>query len=127
MNDVQSVFLRGVEEGCLSVDIFLLEIESLLEQQFQTFEFAISADVEEDGLLVVVFEVGVGSVVDEEFHYFVGLLVVDEDGREVECGLAGLGLEPVDEDAVVLGQETFDLVDGAGWGEEYQHFMAMAN
>ena len=80
MNDVQSVFLGGVEEGCLSVDIFLLEVESLLEQQFQAFEFAISADVEEDGLLVVVFEVGVGSVVDEEFHYFVGLLVVDEDG-----------------------------------------------
>ena len=127
MNDVQSIFLRGIEEGCLSVYILLLQVEALLEKQFETFEFAISADVEEDGLLVVIFEVGVGSVVDEEFHDFVGLLVVDEDGWEVECGLTGLGLEAVDEDTVVLGQEAFDLFDAAGWGEEYQHFMAIAN
>ena len=53
--------------------------------------------------------------------------MIDEDSWEVECGLAGLGLESIDEDAVILGQEAFDFIDGAGWGDKYQHFMEIAN
>lgn len=73
--------------------------------------------------MVAIFEVGIGSVVDEQLHDFIALLVVDEDGREVEGGLAGLSFETIDDDGVIVSQEIVDFVDGAGFRDRYQHLM----
>lgn len=39
--------------------------------------------------------------------------MVDQDGRHVQGGLTGLGLEAVDDGVAVLLQVAVDLLDGA--------------
>lgn len=77
--------------------------------------------------MVAVLEEGVGAVVDEQLHDFEALLVVDEDGGEVEGGLASLRLQAVHQDGVVLLQELLDHVQRAEWLSPYQHFIAITN
>lgn len=108
MYNVESIFLSGVVEGSLSVDILIVEVESLIEQQIQALLLALPADIEEDGLLVIILEVGICAMLNQQLHEFVGLLVIDEYGSEVEGRLPGLRLQPVDDDRVVLSQEAVD-------------------
>ena len=127
MYDVHPVLLSSIEERCLSVYIVFLQTESLLKQQVQTFFLAVPADVEEHGLLVTVLEVRVGPMVDQQLHDFIGLLVIDEDSREVKCGLPGLRLQSVDQNGLVLSQKPLDLVESTEYTMLYRQLMAMAN
>lgn len=108
MYDVESIFLGGVVEGSLPVDILIIEVESLLEQEIQALLLALPADIEEDGLLVIILEVCIRAMLNKQLHEFVRLLVIYEYGSEVERRLAGLRLQPVDDDRVVLSQEAVD-------------------
>lgn len=108
MYDVESIFLGGVVEGSLPVDILIVEVESLLEQQIQALLLALPADIEEDGLLVIILEMCIRAMLNKQLHELVRLLVIYEYGGEVERRLAGLRLQPVDDDRVVLSQEAVD-------------------
>ncbi len=96
----------------MPVHILVLEAQAFFEEEIETLDFAFSTDIEEDCLLVAIFEVGVGAVADEELHDGVGYFVVDQDRREIKGRLAGLGFEAIDDDGLVFIEETFDFVDG---------------
>ena len=59
------------------------QIESGLKEQIQAFLFALSANVEKDSLLIIIFEVSVGPVIHKELHKLIGLFVVYQNGREI--------------------------------------------
>jgi len=113
MDYVQSVLLSRVEQRGLAVDVFVLQTHPLVQEQVQTLFLAFPADVEQDGLLIAVLEVGVGSEADKQFHDVVRYFVVDEDGGEIEGWLPGLRFEPIDDNGVVFVEQAFDLFDGA--------------
>ena len=83
MNNVQPIFLSCVEQWCLPVNILIIQIESRLKEQIQAFLFALSANVEKDSLLIIIFEVSVGPVIHKELHKLIGLFVVYQNGREI--------------------------------------------
>lgn len=125
LDDIQPVLLGRVVKRGLPVQVALVQVEPPLQQEIQALLLPVAADVEQNGLLKVVLEVGIGAVVDEELHDFVRLLVVDEAGGEVEGGLSRLGFEPVDDNGVVVVEVVLDFVHIAEWWGKYQHLMAM--
>ena len=109
MNDVESILFGGIEKWGLPINIILFKIESLLNKEVKTFFFAISADVEENGLLVAIFEVWVSSIVNKKFHDLIWLFVIDENSWEVECGLPSLSLKAVHKYSIILCKKPLDL------------------
>ena len=77
MDYVQSVLLRSVEQSSLSVDVLVVQVQACLQQQLQTFLLPLTAYVEQDGLLVVVLEVRIGTMTHQQLHQLVRLLMVD--------------------------------------------------
>ena len=65
MNNVEAIFFGCVKERSLSIDILLFKIESFLKKEVKTFLLSISADIKQNCLLVAIFEVRVGSIVNE--------------------------------------------------------------
>ena len=86
----------------------------MLNQKIQTFFLTISANIEEDSLLVAIFEVRISSIVDKQFHDLIRKFVIDKDGRKVESGLPGLSLESIDKYAIVFLEKSFDFLDCTG-------------
>ena len=80
MDNVQPVFLGCVEERSLTVDILVIEAQACFEEQVEALLLAFPADIEEDCLLIVIFEVRVGSMLDEKSHQIEGLFMVYEYG-----------------------------------------------
>jgi len=63
MNDVDSVLFGHIKEWSLPVNIFIIQRKPMVEQQIQTLLLSLSTDVKQDSLLIIIFEMGVGSVV----------------------------------------------------------------
>ena len=109
VDDIDSIFLSRIVERCLAIQIGIVKVQAPLEQEIQAPLLAIPTDIEKNSLLKIIFEVGVGSVLDEQLHDFIGLLVVNETGGEVEGRLAGLSFEPVDNDRIVFVEVLLDF------------------
>ena len=88
---------------------------------------SVSADIKENSLLIAIFEVRIGSIIDEQFHDLERLFLIDEYGRKVECGLPGLRLKSIDKYAVILLKKPSDFLVGTAYRDRYQHLIATAN
>lgn len=54
----------------------------------------------------------VGSVTDQQFHYFVGYLMIYQNRGEIKGRLSGLRLQSIDNNRIIFLQQSFDLIDG---------------
>lgn len=97
MYDIDSVLLGDIEQRSLAVDVLFIKRKPMVQKQVKAFLLSLSADIKKDGLLIIVFEMRVGAVVQKQFHNFIRLLMIDENSGNVESGLPGLGFESVDD------------------------------
>lgn len=102
VDNVEPVLLGDIVQGSLTVQVGLVQVHTVLEQQLQTLSFAFAAHIKQNRLFDSVLEVVVGAVLQQQLHDLVGLLGISQHGGEVEGGLPELGLQPVDDDGVVL-------------------------
>jgi hypothetical protein len=69
--DVNSVLLSDIEQRSLAINILFIKREAMIQKQIKAFLLSLSADIKKDSLLVIVFEMRVGAVVQKQFHDFV--------------------------------------------------------
>lgn len=89
-HNIETILADGVEERGLSVDINLVQTESMAQEYLCTLVLSFPADVEEDGLIVIVFVFGVGAVANQQLDELRRTVVRGEQRSEIERGLPKL-------------------------------------
>jgi hypothetical protein len=82
----------------------------------------LSADVEEDSLLVEIFMFDAGPVADQQFYQLSGGIVSRNEGCEVEGGLSELCLDLVHDGGVGSFQYLLDCLDRTALRKEVLAF-----
>ena len=104
------LILFYIEQRSLAINILFIKREAMIQKQIKAFLLSLSADIKKDSLLVIVFEMRVGAVVQKQFHNFVWLLMINEDGRNIKSGLPGLSFESIDDGWSILFEVSMDFV-----------------
>ncbi len=113
MNNINPILFRHIKQRRLSINIFLIQRQPITQQQVQTLLLPLTTDIKQHRLLVVVFEMRICRMLQQQFHYLIRLLMVDQYCRHVQGRLPRLCLQSVDYRRAELLYVTLDLVNSA--------------
>ena len=108
VQQTQLIFAGSIKERRLSVHVLIIEVKPVFNQVLTASDFTIPADVEKDGLVVLIFVLGIGAKLNQDLHHFETVLVGGSGDGEVQSGLAEAQFEFGKDVVIVLFKELSD-------------------